>query len=94
MPTGIMLLKKLVLKGLRPQAPDAFGLNTPNQLVIGYHWLAFLNQARKNPQFTTIIEYKIDHISKTKYRTKKNLMNWKICFRTWRIFLDDKKMIF
>ena len=25
---------------------NAFGLNSPNQLVIRYHWLAFLNQVR------------------------------------------------
>ena len=35
--------------GLRPQAPDAFGLNPPTQLVLGYHWLAFLNQVRASP---------------------------------------------
>ena len=29
-------------------ATDASGLNPPTQLVIGYHWLAFLNQVRKN----------------------------------------------
>ena len=33
---------------LRPQAPDAFRLNPPSQLVIGYRWLGFLNQVRKN----------------------------------------------
>ena len=33
--------KKIILGGLSPQAPDAFGLNLPSQLVIGYHWLAF-----------------------------------------------------
>ena len=26
----------------------AFGLNPPSQLVIGYHWLAFLNLVHKN----------------------------------------------
>ena len=31
-----------------PQAPDGFGLNPPSQLVIGYHWLTFLNQVRRN----------------------------------------------
>ena len=52
-------------RALRPQAQDAFGLNLPSQLVTGYHWLAFLNQVRKNlssPQFTTNVEYIIDHI--------------------------------
>ena len=55
------------------KAPDAFGLNHPSQLVIGYHWLAFLNQVRKylSPQFTTHVEYKIDHISKTRNDEKK-----------------------
>ena len=39
--------KKDVRKALlRAQAPDAFGLNT-RQLVIGYHWLSFLNQVLK-----------------------------------------------
>ena len=28
------------------RAPDPFGLNPPNQLVIRYRWLAFLNQVR------------------------------------------------
>ena len=32
---------------LCPQTPGAFGLNPSSELVIGYHWLAFLNQARK-----------------------------------------------
>ena len=34
--------------GLRFQASNNFGLNPTSQLVIGYHWLAFLNQVRKN----------------------------------------------
>ena len=44
----------LVHEGLGPphpaptQAQDVFGLNRPSQLVIGHHWLAFLNQVRKN----------------------------------------------
>ena len=37
-----------VFGGLRTQAPDVFGLNLPSQLVIGYHWLAILNQLHKN----------------------------------------------
>ena len=28
------------------QAPNDFGLNPPSQLVLGYHWLAFLNRVR------------------------------------------------
>ena len=60
-------------KGLRPQAPDSFGLNSLRQLVIRYHWLAFLSQVCKEsktsssnlgPQFNKNFEYKIDHISK------------------------------
>ena len=35
------------LRGSAPQAPDYFGFNPPNQLVIGYDWLAFLNHVRK-----------------------------------------------
>ena len=31
--------RRFVPQKLRPQAPDAFGLNYPSQLVIGYHWL-------------------------------------------------------
>ena len=38
----------LVNKGFRPQASVIFGLNSPSQLFIEYHWLAFLNQVRKN----------------------------------------------
>ena len=33
------------LRGLCPQATDAFRWNSPSQLVTGYHWLAFLNHA-------------------------------------------------
>ena len=46
--------------------PDAFRLNSSSQLVIGYHWFAFLNQVPKNPKFTTNVEYKINHNSKLK----------------------------
>ena len=28
------------------RGPDSFALNPPSQLVIGYHWLAFLYQVR------------------------------------------------
>jgi len=37
--------KKIVLGAL---SSDPIVLNPPSQLVIGYHWLAFLNQVRKN----------------------------------------------
>ena len=65
-----------MLGGLRSQASDAFGLHPPSQLVLGYHWLAFLNQICKNCYFEkvsssllTTVEYKIDYISKTENRT-------------------------
>ena len=47
--------------------------------------------SEKSPsrQFITKVKYKIDHNSKTKYRTKK-LRNSKLRFRTLRIFWDDK----
>ena len=50
---------------LLPPAPDAFGLDPPSQLVLEYHWLAFLNQVHKNQvpiSMLTTVEYKIDHI--------------------------------
>ena len=48
--------KKYMLGGLGPLNPpvrlgfylDAFGLNPLSQLVIGHHWLAYLNEVRKN----------------------------------------------
>ena len=40
--------KEFMLRGLRPKAPNCFGLNPFCQLVIGYHWLAFLKQIHKN----------------------------------------------
>ena len=77
---GLRLLKPTGKRGggdeaphqrLHLQAPDTFGLNPPSHLVIGYHWLAFLNQVckRRSPQFTRNFVYKIDHISKTKNHT-------------------------
>ena len=39
---GILFESKSI-GNLRPQAPDAFGLNPPSPLL-GYHWFAFLNQ--------------------------------------------------
>ena len=48
-----------------PQAPDAFGLNPPSQLVLRYHWLAFLNLvlgSKSLSSLLTIVYYKIDHI--------------------------------
>ena len=42
-----------MLGGHQPQFPNPFWLNLPSQLVISYHWLAFLNQVRKkSPNFT------------------------------------------
>ena len=62
---GLRPIKPLVFVGglapytphwrLHTEAPDTFGLNTPSQLVLGYHWLALLNQVLKNilsSQFT------------------------------------------
>ena len=53
--------KKIMLGRLRPpKSPSSWGASSPTmpqtffelnphgQLVIGYHWLAFLNQVRKN----------------------------------------------
>ena len=45
---GFRPLNHLFRGGLRTQAPDTFRLNPPSQLIIGYHWLAFLNQVHKN----------------------------------------------
>ena len=43
-------------------------------------------------QFTTHVEHKIHHISKTKNCNKKKLNNYKIRFRTLRIFWDKKNL--
>ena len=93
------------LRPLHPLASDYFGVNPPSQLVIGYHWLAFLNQVRKNvlvpDQFTTNVEYKIDHILKTKNRNKKthelknpfqsiaHLLGWNFFFQMILRILND-----
>ena len=45
--------KFFYVRGLRPQAPNGFGLNPTSQLVIGYHYLAFLNQVLKQSQVIT-----------------------------------------
>ena len=37
-------------RGLHHQASNAFELNPPSQLVIGHHWLAFLNQVCRESQ--------------------------------------------
>ena len=66
-----------MLRGLRPQAPDTFGLNPPSQLVLGVS-LVCVSESGSRVQkslpssLLTTVEYKIDHISKTKNRTKKN----------------------
>ena len=72
--------KKNYVRGLRlpkppslwevwpPTPPDAFRLNLPSQLVSVSE---SGSQKSSNPQFTTDIEYKIDHIIKTKYHKKK-----------------------
>ena len=41
---GSTPLNPPVRGGLAPHTQDAFELDPPIQLVIGYHWLAFLNQ--------------------------------------------------
>ena len=45
--TWTNLEKKYYVRGASHTPPVAFGLNLPSQQVIGYHWLAFLNQVRK-----------------------------------------------
>ena len=77
-------------RGLRPQAQDTFGMNPLCQQVIGYHWLAFLNQVRN--QFITNVGTK----STISQKLEKKLVNFlKICFRTswilWDDFLEDSK---
>ena len=47
-----------------PQAPGCFWLKPPRPLVIGYHWITFLNQVPKNLPFSKNFEYNIDHSSK------------------------------
>ena len=44
-------LNRTVHRGLCPHTLGAFGLNLPSQVVIGYHWLEFLNQIRRNFHF-------------------------------------------
>ena len=71
-----------------------FWIESLYQLVIGYHWLAFLNQVHKQSktqstgsQFTRNFEYKIDHISETIY-CKKSENRFCIRFRTLCVFWD------
>ena len=41
--------KNYAREALPPKSPSLWCLNPPNQLVIGYHWLAFLNhECKKN----------------------------------------------
>ena len=40
--------------GFAPHTPDAFGINPPSQLVIAYHWLAFLNQVLKQSKHRVV----------------------------------------
>ena len=46
---------------LRSRTPDYFGLNPPNQLVLGYHRLAFLNQVHVS---TTKISFSYSKMAK------------------------------
>ena len=41
---------------LRPCTLHALGLNLPRQLVVGYYWIAFFNQVRKNFKSETLNE--------------------------------------
>ena len=34
-----------IVNDMQSLGPDAFGFNPPTQLVIGYHWLRFLNSS-------------------------------------------------
>ena len=56
--------------GILSSGPYSLRFIPPCQLVIGYHWLAFLNQVRKESQFIKKFENKIDHISKANGRKK------------------------
>ena len=67
-----------------PPGPDAFVLNPPRHLVIGYHWLAFLNQVRNQAQtnslqmlntkfLKSIISQKLKTVEKKIPRTKKSV---------------------
>ena len=49
---GSAPLKPLVHGRLRLQAPDDYVLNPGSQLVIGYHWLEFLNQVLTQSKHT------------------------------------------
>ena len=55
---------------LNPQAPDNFGLNPSGQLVIGYHWLAFLNQIH-HPSSLRMLNTKSTISQKLKIAQKK-----------------------
>ena len=54
------------------------GFNPLSQLVLGNHWLAFLNQVQVSSSLLTTVEYKIDHISKTNinYTKKTHALNY------------------
>ena len=72
---------------LRPQALDAFGLNPHSQLVAGFHWLAFLNQVRKNLS-NFFKNFSTKSIICQKVKIEKNVFY--IGFRKLRIFLYQK----
>ena len=67
-------------------ASDAFGLNPARQLVIGYHWLAFLNQIFKNLQVPETLNKNF-----VEQKNSKRLENrFCIRLRTLRIFWGQK----
>ena len=41
------VVKKIGVKGATPPGPGRFWIEYPWSIVIGYHWLAFLNQVHK-----------------------------------------------
>ena len=57
-------------RGLHLHARNAFRLNAPSQLVIGYHWFAFLNQVLWT-WITSLFNEKLTISQKLKNRTKK-----------------------
>ena len=59
------------VRGAQSPGPGCLSIESSTQLVLGYHWFAFLNPvlAFKNLEvpisLLTTVEYKMDHISKT-----------------------------
>ena len=73
---GLRTPKSPVSGGLHPQAPHAVGLNPPSQLVIGYHWLAFLNQVNQIQLFQRSMMDNLDtHIEINEVKKMSNLLS-------------------